>query len=543
MGDIRAEAGSPKAKPPFGITGDGSGAREVQRPRRSRVNDGLAATAPVMAALIGLLAIRPGEAAAADAPSGPDAGPAPPGSIGASGDQGSPGASPIPAGVIGAAAPAGATVAGAILDFLFPTVQAATLTGPPALGAAAGRAAGAEPGTVGSVGTATAGFDGLGAPAIEVAVLQPFGLADESTASGGDAPAPAAAAPIAADIGGTNGNDRITGTDAGETIRGLGGDDVIDGAGGDDSIEGGEGDDTLDGGAGDDLIEGGFGDDALIVRTIDDLAADSTGGAASGTDELIVAPEFGASVRAELDWLVPDGLVTFRLGHILDPIPPGANWYPQQVYPDIENLEIQGTEDFDVLGDARANAVLGGGGGNVILGRGGDDQLAGGAGDDLLDGGDGADMLEGGHGHDVLYGGGGDDVYLLGLAEDSADSVFDHEGVSTLRVGGADPAKLSARLDGADLRIAHDGAQIVVLKDYLGHESAFGSIETGTGSVAVADLSGGSTAAALSVEAFLDVAGAAGFATEHDLMSGGDAELAALAASERAAEREAVLAG
>ena len=65
----------------------------------------------------------------------------------------------------------------------------------------------------------------------------------------------------AADIVGTNGNDRLRGTPGRDSIAALGGNDIVRGMGGRDYICGGKGDDLLLGGDGGDYIAGDGGDD------------------------------------------------------------------------------------------------------------------------------------------------------------------------------------------------------------------------------------------------------------------------------------------
>ena len=103
----------------------------------------------------------------------------------------------------------------------------------------------------------------------------------------------------------------------------------------------------------------------------------------------------------------------------------------------VENLTVQGGQDFDVYGSDLANQIYGNLGGNrlqcglgkdvlcggdsaVLAGPGGDDRLFGGAGDDSLIGSNGLDWLRGDGGRDVLRGSLGDDSYVLDRAADQA---------------------------------------------------------------------------------------------------------------------------
>ena len=79
-------------------------------------------------------------------------------------------------------------------------------------------------------------------------------------------------------------------------------------------------------------------------------------------------------------------------------------------YEQLVRIEVEGTDDDDVL---RGYA-----GGDQIFGRDGNDILIGGTGNDNLSGGADADILRGGHGYDRLKGGGGDDVLTGGKGGD-----------------------------------------------------------------------------------------------------------------------------
>lgn len=89
-----------------------------------------------------------------------------------------------------------------------------------------------------------------------------------------------------------------------------------------------------------------------------------------------------------------------------------------------DNVNLSGTTDFTVIGNALANVINGNTGNNTIEGRAGNDTLRGLAGNDTLKGEDGLDLLEGGDGNDTLDGGAakdtlnggtGDDTYIIDL--------------------------------------------------------------------------------------------------------------------------------
>jgi hypothetical protein len=71
----------------------------------------------------------------------------------------------------------------------------------------------------------------------------------------------------------------------------------------------------------------------------------------------------------------------------------------------------------------------------------------------------------------------GNDVYVLGLAEPGVDRIFDLEGANRIRIDGADPTRLSARLEGDDLLLAYDDRDLAVVVGHRGHEAALAGIE------------------------------------------------------------------
>ncbi len=87
-----------------------------------------------------------------------------------------------------------------------------------------------------------------------------------------------------------------------------------------------------------------------------------------------------------------------------------------------ENIILEGSANFDAIGDTLDNQLTGNSGNNFLFGRGGADTILGQAGNDFINGGDGNDLqgdsLDGGAGTDTLAGGLGDDVYLVDGMED-----------------------------------------------------------------------------------------------------------------------------
>ncbi|MFO1047636.1 MAG: hypothetical protein U1E52_07030 [Geminicoccaceae bacterium] len=323
----------------------------------------------------------------------------------------------------------------------------------------------------------------------------------------------------------TSGDDIFIGSDGNEHVVGGAGDDYIDGAGGDDHLEGGSGDDTLLGGSGDDLLEGGMGDDLLDGGTGDDVLLGGggddvllggggddflNGGAGidrlaggtgneilvladvrdaltelglgadgGGNDTVVVVDSYSKSLAAALSG--SDGRATFVLGRPdVANFPTDVAGFRQQIDPDIENIRLEGSARHDVVGDDHGSLIVGNDGANHIYAGGGDDAVYGGGGNDFIDAGAGNDWLDGGLGDDTLYGGAGDDVYVLGLQE-SGDLVFDHEGNNSLRLIGADPARLTLDLQGGDLIIAHAGKVVATVSDYASHPESIAGIDLGQG--------------------------------------------------------------
>jgi Ca2+-binding RTX toxin-like protein len=284
-------------------------------------------------------------------------------------------------------------------------------------------------------------------------------------------------------IDGGTGSDSLFGGAGDDGILGGDGDDRVFGGAGDDDLDGGPGDDLVDGGTGIDEMTGGTGRDRLVVDHPHDLALEHSAGAdGGGIDTLEIGAGFAANLRSIQPDAAPAGLTTFVLGNeTIGALPEGAEAYATRVQPNIENVRLGGSDAHDVMGDGRDNR---------LVGNEGDNRLYGGAGDDWLEGGAGDDWLEGGPGADLLYGAEGDDVFLLGLSDSAVDTIFDHSGSNTIRVDGLQPGRLSAALDGDDLRLANDGRDVAVIRDYVGHEASFTGIDLGAGPQPLASLLG-----------------------------------------------------
>jgi len=180
---------------------------------------------------------------------------------------------------------------------------------------------------------------------------------------------------------GGDGNDDITYEgDVSSFILGDAGNDTLNGGAGDDTLFGGAGDDSLLGGTGDDVIDDGSG-----VDTLD-------GGAGNDTYRRDLAETF----PDEIDF-VPVADLTEGAFYALAEGPAEGN----DIFIDIENIELSGDYDLHLIGDDGANRLSSGAGDDMLFDRAGDDTVLGGAGDDTLVSGTGVDVFDGGEGFDT----------------------------------------------------------------------------------------------------------------------------------------------
>ena len=207
-------------------------------------------------------------------------------------------------------------------------------------------------------------------------------------------------------------------------------------------------------------LSGGLGNDSYQLNHTDVRALDVVNG---GTDHVFVTPTY--LLRA-----VALGRSTIGMSPMLN----------------VENLTLQGTLNFNVigsslnnmivgnvaanrvLGDLGADSLYGGGGVDQLWGdkavtsiSGGDDRLFGGAGADKLWGEAGNDYLDSGYDNDCLYGGDGNDTQKGSFGDDTLfggggdDSLFGLNGSDWLS-GDAGNDRLFGGLDG-DLLSGGDG--------------------------------------------------------------------------------------
>ena len=171
-------------------------------------------------------------------------------------------------------------------------------------------------------------------------------------------------------INGTDGNDDLQ-----AHLVGFYEDEVLNGYGGDDTLNGAIGADTMNGGA---------GNDEYIVDNVGDVVNEREGGVDQGGHDI---------VKSMVGWTLND---------------------------DIEDLRLQGTDDIDGTGNAKANRLQGNDGNNILRALDGDDTVLAAAGNDLVEGGAGNDTIHGETGNDTLHGGDGNDEVYGGDGDDKS---------------------------------------------------------------------------------------------------------------------------
>ena len=179
---------------------------------------------------------------------------------------------------------------------------------------------------------------------------------------------------------GTSEGDSLVGGSEGDYIEGRAGDDTLSGAAGDDLLLGGVGDDLLLGGAGDDILDDGSG-----VDTLD-------GGAGNDTYRRDLSETF----PDQIDFVPVADLALGRF-YALAEGPAEGN----DIFIDIENIELSGDYDLHLVGDDGANRLSSGAGDDMLFDGAGNDTVLGGAGDDTLVAGGGVDTFDGGPGIDT----------------------------------------------------------------------------------------------------------------------------------------------
>lgn len=156
----------------------------------------------------------------------------------------------------------------------------------------------------------------------------------------------------------------------------------------------------------------------------------------------------------------------------------------------VENQNISGTKDDDILsgtsdgdtiaGNSGDDIIYGGMGHDFLLGNKGNDWIEGGGnadtiqggkGDDWIFGGNGLDELHGDFGNDILIGGRSADVFVFeAKLADTYDIVADWTADDTILLEGFEEGSATVAHDGLNATIEVDGADIAVifLGDLLG---------------------------------------------------------------------------
>lgn len=217
------------------------------------------------------------------------------------------------------------------------------------------------------------------------------------------------------------GNDTLLGGNGTDTLLGGADDDQLSGDDGDDDLIGGAGNDVLSGGQGADILEGGIGNDYYADVSV-----------AEG-DRIIEAPSQGNdSVRLQFDALDTTNGRTFNLG--------------TNGLLGLENVELGGKGNYDVIGNALNNHLVGNASNNSLSGLGG------------------RDLLRPGGGDDTLMGGMGDDAYELFCYWEDSRLYANQNVVDISEVKGSDQIFLNFFWSG-DQNRSHDANELLI--DYL----------------------------------------------------------------------------
>ena len=163
----------------------------------------------------------------------------------------------------------------------------------------------------------------------------------------------------------------VIGSDANNILSTGLADDIIDGGAGNDRLYGNEGDDILKTGSGDDKLYGGSGNDIL----------EATGSGHQYFD----GGEGNDTFKIDVDqFTLADGFISLT--------DLSSGFHGSKAYPDhelndilvnIENVDLSGSYDAEIIGNDEDNVLMSGSGNDVI---------AGGLGNDIIDGGKGNDV-------------------------------------------------------------------------------------------------------------------------------------------------------
>ncbi|MGH6735298.1 MAG: M10 family metallopeptidase C-terminal domain-containing protein [Methyloceanibacter sp.] len=248
---------------------------------------------------------------------------------------------------------------------------------------------------------------------------------------------------------GGNGHDTLIGNDADNTLEGSGGNDTLIGGLGADTLVGGDGHDTYHVDAADTIIEG----------------------TSEGLDTVV-----SSSMSLSL-----------------------VN------YGNVENLMLQGSGGFSLIGNSGVNTLTGNAGANSLNGLDGNDKLLGQSGNDTLRGGIGDDALTGGAGRDTMFGDAGKDMFDFNSIKDSKkggqrDKIshfqrgqddIDLKGIDAKKGGGNQKFKWIGKNDFHDkkgeLRYEDKGSKVIVQGDVNGDGKADFEIFVAVGALSKGD--------------------------------------------------------
>jgi Ca2+-binding RTX toxin-like protein len=136
---------------------------------------------------------------------------------------------------------------------------------------------------------------------------------------------------------GSAGNNELSGESGDDSLDGGNGADTLNGDEGADRLDGGTGNDSLSGGIGTDTLTGGAGDDRFLIRDLQDLVIETSGG---GADTIITS----------VSMTMPDHVETL------------------QIADGISGIALTGGAGNDMLiGNGLTNTFVGGAGDDVIL--------------------------------------------------------------------------------------------------------------------------------------------------------------------------------
>ena len=223
-------------------------------------------------------------------------------------------------------------------------------------------------------------------------------------------------------------DDTLRGDNGNNLIDARGGNDLIYDRGGNDTVYGGDGDDTFMAGPGEDRFHGGEGNDLLVL----DVSGFAPGAFVVETD-LTLGRNGGRGMTAGRD-----------------------------VLESIEHVQVIGTLNAWINGNAADNRLTGGDGNDTLYGQGGMNTLEGGTGNDLLVGGPGNDHFYAGAGNDSIWGGAGNDQIHAGSGNNNVwtgagnDWLEGGTGNDTLG-GGAGDDWIDARAGGRNQLWGGDG--------------------------------------------------------------------------------------